>query len=248
MLKINANFQVAIGTQVAALMKVGGFNQYFKNRVIAGGPLMGFALRSIQSPIKKINNCLLAPSQTELPLPEQEQPCIRCGECADVCPANLLPQQLYWHAKSKDYQQAEALNLFDCIECGACAFVCPSNIPLVQYYRHSKAILREQQAEKVKADIARQRFENRKLRLERLQAERQAKRQQRLQEVQALKNSEITKAEPDQERQQRQLKTLQDNLALITIQLKQPDLNERQQLSLEAKAKNIQRRLDRIKI
>ena len=67
-----------------------------------------------------------------------EQACIRCGKCTAVCPADLLPQQLYWYARSGNYDAAQDYDLFDCIECGCCAYVCPSHIPLVQYYRHAK--------------------------------------------------------------------------------------------------------------
>jgi len=78
----------------------------------------------------------------------------------------LLPQQLYWFARSGEYDKAESFNLFDCIECGACSWVCPSNIPLVQYYQHAKGAIREQQREQEEADRARLRFEQRQARLE----------------------------------------------------------------------------------
>jgi electron transport complex protein RnfC len=69
------------------------------------------------------------PTRAELPPPGPEQACIRCSACADACPATLLPQELYWYSRVKEYDKAEKLNLFDCIECGACAWVCPSEIP-----------------------------------------------------------------------------------------------------------------------
>ena len=85
--------------------------------------------------------------------------CMHCQNpiCAEVCPVNLLPQQLYWHAKHKDLEKVQQFNLFDCIECGACSFVCPSAIPLVQYYRAAKTSIRRIDAEKQKADRARER-------------------------------------------------------------------------------------------
>jgi electron transport complex protein RnfC len=70
---------------------------------------------------------------------QEEKGCIRCSACADACPADLLPQQLYWYSKGQLHDKATAHNLADCIECGACAWVCPSNIPLVQYFRQEKA-------------------------------------------------------------------------------------------------------------
>mgnify|MGYP001311735866 CR=1 FL=1 len=84
---------------------------------------------------------------------------------------NLLPQQLYWYAKSKQTEQLQRHHLFDCIECGACAYVCPSNIPLVHYYRAAKDEIRQQQVAKQKADIARQRMIDRDARLQRRQQE-----------------------------------------------------------------------------
>ncbi|MCV5333037.1 4Fe-4S dicluster domain-containing protein, partial [Escherichia coli] len=92
-----------------------------------------------QVPITKTANCILAPTRHEISAHQYEMECIRCGQCAEACPASLLPQQLQWHAKAEEYDKLEELNLKDCIECGACAFVCPSEIPLVQYYRQAKA-------------------------------------------------------------------------------------------------------------
>jgi electron transport complex protein RnfC len=106
--------------------------------VIMGGPLMGFTLPWLDVPVVKITNCLLAPSASEMGEPQEEKGCIRCSACADACPADLLPQQLYWFSKGQQHDKATAHNLADCIECGACAWVCPSNIPLVQYFRQEK--------------------------------------------------------------------------------------------------------------
>jgi len=139
--------------------------------VIMGGPMMGFSILNEQVPVVKTSNCILAPSKTEMPSAfdnnANEVECIRCGQCADVCPSQLLPQELQWSAKAKDHQQLAKLNLFDCIDCGACAYVCPSQIPLVQYYRIAKAEIRQQQQLDLKAEKAKERFEARKLRLER---------------------------------------------------------------------------------
>lgn len=138
--------------------------------VIMGGPLMGFSILNDQVPIVKTSNCILAPSKAEMPSAfdnnSNEVECIRCGQCAQVCPSQLLPQELQWSAKAKDHQQLIKLNLFDCIDCGACAYVCPSQIPLVQYYRIAKAEIRQQQQFDLKAEKAKARFEARKLRLE----------------------------------------------------------------------------------
>ncbi|NVK55960.1 MAG: electron transport complex subunit RsxC [Alteromonadaceae bacterium] len=145
--------------------------------VIMGGPMMGFTLPSVDVPVVKITNCILVPAKKELNIKQRELACIRCSACADVCPASLLPQQMYWHSKAGELDKAEEYNLFDCIECGACAFVCPSEIPLVHYYRKAKSQIRIQRDEKDKAEKSRQRFEARKARLEKEKQEREAKHQ-----------------------------------------------------------------------
>lgn len=147
--------------------------------VIMGGPLMGFSILNELVPIVKTSNCILAPSKKEMPSAfdnnSNEVECIRCGQCSDVCPSQLLPQELQWSAKAKDHQQLIKLNLFDCIDCGACAYVCPSQIPLVQYYRVAKAEIRQQQQLDLKAEKAKARFEARKLRLEKEKLAREEK-------------------------------------------------------------------------
>ncbi|WP_017446350.1 electron transport complex subunit RsxC [Gayadomonas joobiniege] len=160
------NYWVRIGTPVAHILTQAGYNQPAEGRLIMGGPMMGFSIHSPLTPVSKITNCLLAPAMNELPDPADEQACIRCGYCADACPASLLPQQLYWHSKAREYEKAQHFDLFDCIECGACAYVCPSEIPLVQYYRVAKANIRQQAAENEKAEKAKERFNQRQLRLE----------------------------------------------------------------------------------
>ncbi|KJY95226.1 electron transporter RnfC [Pseudoalteromonas ruthenica] len=171
-LEQQGNVWALLGTEIKHLLAFQGFNPEPMQRVIMGGPMMGFTLPSVRIPVVKTTNCILAPSNQEMPAPGDERACIRCSACADACPASLLPQQLQWFAKTKEYQKLEEHKLFDCIECGACAYVCPSEIPLVQYYRVAKAEIREQQIEQVKAERARERFEARKARLEREQEER----------------------------------------------------------------------------
>lgn len=172
------NVEVLIGTPIRHLLDHCGFKPEQQQRVIVGGPMMGFTINTTEMPIIKTTNCILAPTHHELPPPENEMDCIRCGACADVCPVSLLPQQLFWHSKTKDHQGSERYNLKDCIECGACAFVCPSEIPLVNYYRQAKAEIKAIAEEKRQAEQAKQRFEARKIRLAREAQERQLKQQQ----------------------------------------------------------------------
>lgn len=171
------NVWAPIGTPISHLLEFGQYREHKQRqaKVIMGGPMMGFDVINADVPVVKITNCILAPSATEVAEPGPEQPCIRCSACADACPASLLPQQLFWHSKAKEYDKAQDYNLFDCIECGACAYVCPSEIPLVHYYRIAKSDIRNQQHEKDQADKARERFEARKARLEREQKEREEK-------------------------------------------------------------------------
>lgn len=170
------NYEVLLGTPMEHLLQEAGYRGTAPQRLIMGGPMMGVTLPSAECPVIKTTNCLLLPSAEELPATFHAQACIRCGLCAEACPATLLPQQLYWYARSQDQEQLEEHQLFDCIECGACSYVCPSHIPLVQYYRASKAAIIEQRAEAAKADRARERFEARQARLEQAAAEKEAKR------------------------------------------------------------------------
>ncbi|WP_312928671.1 4Fe-4S dicluster domain-containing protein, partial [Pseudescherichia sp.] len=112
------------------------------------------------------------PSASEMGETQEEKGCIRCSACADACPADLLPQQLYWFSKGQQHDKATAHNLADCIECGACAWVCPSNIPLVQYFRQEKAEIYAIAQEEKRAAEAKIRFEARQARLEREKAAR----------------------------------------------------------------------------
>ncbi|MDU6412505.1 MAG: electron transport complex subunit RsxC [Yersiniaceae bacterium] len=172
------NFWVRIGTPVSLLLNVAGFRPHDQQLVIMGGPLMGFTLPHLEVPTVKITNCLLAPSQSEMGAPQAEEACIRCSQCADACPAGLLPQQLYWFSRGQEHEKARNYNLFDCIECGACAYVCPSNIPLVQYYRQEKAEIRELDQEAARAADAKARFEAKQARMEREKLAREARHQQ----------------------------------------------------------------------
>jgi electron transport complex protein RnfC len=163
------------------------------DRLIMGGPMMGFALGDDDVPVVKGTNCLLAATAETLPRPQPALPCIRCGACADACPASLLPQQLYWYARARDLERAREHNLFDCIECGACAYVCPSHIPLVDYYRFAKSEIWEEERERRKADLARERYEFRQQRLEREQREREERRQRKRAALRARDSAQTDK-------------------------------------------------------
>lgn len=186
-LKTQRNVKALIGTPIQYLIDENGFKAGDCSRLIMGGPMMGFALPGTSVPIVKTTNCIIAPSHSEMPDPPPAEACIRCGFCAEACPAGLLPQQLYWYAKAEEYERLQNHNLFDCIECGACSYVCPSAIPLVQYYRSAKGEIRQQEQEKIKSDHARQRFEFRKQRIELAEKEKKAKRLARKQAAEKAK-------------------------------------------------------------
>lgn len=169
------NLSVRIGTPVGEVIEAAGGDNGVPYDLVMGGPMMGFVLQGRDLPTTKTTNCLLLATQQDAPKRGAVRPCIRCGECAHVCPALLLPQQLYWHARAKDFDKAQDYNLFDCIECGCCAYVCPSNLPLVQYYRFAKTEIWAQEREKKAADKARERHEFRLFRKEREKEEKAAR-------------------------------------------------------------------------
>ncbi len=169
------NLVVRIGTPIRELVEQAGGYSGRGSKMILGGPMMGITLPNDGFPITKAANCVLVPSKREAPAPQPALPCIRCGRCAEVCPMDLLPQQLYWYVRAKNGDKVREYNIWDCIECGCCSHVCPSHIPLVQYYRFAKADLRAKDLETLRAERARQRSEAREARLARLEAEKKAR-------------------------------------------------------------------------
>lgn len=170
------NLDVLFGTPFSELVNLCGRNNNAE-QFIMGGPMMGFEVANDNIPVIKTSNCIL--TQNKDPKPAFVMPCIRCGKCAEVCPAQLLPQQLYWYAHAKNFDKVQDHNIFDCIECGCCSYVCPSHIPLVQYYRFAKTEIYAMEEEKKKSDIARQRHEFRQLRIERKKAENEERKRQK---------------------------------------------------------------------
>ncbi len=150
------NLEALIGTPIDHLLKQQEALLDKKHSLIIGGPMMGFEVSNWQLPLTKGCNCLLLNIRTQA---ATAYPCIRCGACVEACPANLLPQQLFWYAQAQDLDRMQDFELFDCIECGCCSYVCPSRIPLVQYYRYAKTEIWKQDREKQKSDIARKRHE-----------------------------------------------------------------------------------------
>lgn len=166
------NVRACIGTTIADIVEFTGGYTDRAQLLIMGGPMTGKAVTTDAVPLVKSTNCVLVSSQT--PSPGPEMPCIRCGDCAAVCPVQLLPQQLFWYACADDEKKMREFGLTDCIECGCCDLVCPSHIPLTADFRVAKGRIRELADEKARAARARQRFEARNQRLDRKQVEREA--------------------------------------------------------------------------
>ena len=168
------NYEVLFGTPMKNLVALCG-PLPDSDRLIMGGPMMGLLMPDDSVPVVKATNCVLVGSSRLFPAPPPEMPCIRCGECAKACPADLQPFEMYWFSRAKIFGKAQEYNLFDCIECGCCAYVCPSHIPLVDYYRFAKSEIWARELEKESADMARERYEFRLLREEREKQEKAAK-------------------------------------------------------------------------
>ena len=173
------NYEVLFGTPVNDLVKAAGGELVGTDDYIMGGPMMGFSLPSVDVPITKAANCIIASAPDLFPEAPPAMPCIRCVRCAEACPVQLQPQELYWFAKSSNLEKARDYNLFDCIECGCCSYVCPSNIPLVQYYRYAKSEIIAQDRAKEAADLARERNDFRLMRIDREKQDRAQKHAQK---------------------------------------------------------------------
>ncbi len=138
------NYRVAIGTTVGFVLDQVGY-EGGSSEFILGGPMMGPAVSSLDTPITKSCSGILVLSEPGI---QQETvntwPCIKCGRCVKACPMHLNPAQLGQLASAAEYEvMSEEYNLNHCFECGCCSYICPSNIPLVQYFRIAKAINRE---------------------------------------------------------------------------------------------------------
>ena len=136
------NFYVRIGTSFHDLIEVAGGLHDKTERVISGGPMMGFAQSDLSVPVVKATNSILCLLK-DLNGAADNPVCIRCGKCVDACPMRLQPLYLYRFQKAEDLAALERLNLLDCIECGSCAFTCPGKLPLVERFRKGKQMLRE---------------------------------------------------------------------------------------------------------
>lgn len=187
------NIRAKIGTPIKHLIEQCGGYTPDVQRLIIGGSMMGIALSSDEIAVTKATNCILALSTDELVKKPAVMPCIRCGDCASVCPVELLPQQLYWYSRSQQLDLCLDYHLFDCIECGCCDIVCPSHIPLVQMFRAAKGeyIIKQQQAEQ--AGLAKTRYQNRQLRFAKAEQEKLEKADKRKAAIEKMKAAAAAK-------------------------------------------------------
>jgi electron transport complex protein RnfC len=167
------NVDARIGTIMSEL--IGATVGYRSNisHLIMGGPMMGVLLPDAELPVTKATNCLIAAVAGEISPPRPEMPCIRCGECSQVCPALLLPQELFTAARLSDMEALDTLGVNACIECGCCDYVCPSSIALTVRFIDAKHTLHEYQSKAQDATRARTRFENRQTRLDKITSQRE---------------------------------------------------------------------------
>ncbi len=166
------NVRARIGTTIADIVEFTGGYAERAEHLFIGGPLTGKSVSTDRVPLEKATNSILVVLRSSFE--GRELPCIRCGDCAAVCPVLLQPQQLHWHARADDEGKLREFGLTDCIECGCCDLVCPSHIPLTANFRRAKSRIRELDDEKARAERARRRFEARNERRQREQFDREA--------------------------------------------------------------------------
>jgi electron transport complex protein RnfC len=110
---------------------------------------MGVAVPSLQVPVAKGTSGVLFFTAAESRQYEERQ-CIRCGRCADACPAWLMPMLINAALNSSDLNRADSIGLIDCFECGACSYVCPARIPLTQRFKLGKDLVRNLRAKEAR--------------------------------------------------------------------------------------------------
>lgn len=136
-IKEGKNLRVRIGTPVEELIDACGGFVSAPLKVLNGGPMMGKLIQSLDEPVTKTTNLILALSAAEAMIPK-EQKCIKCSECVNACPIGLHPILISQAYRHQDLQTAEQLGVLNCLECGACSFICPSKIDLLKDIRAIK--------------------------------------------------------------------------------------------------------------
>lgn len=133
-----SNVLAPIGVSFGALIDFCGGLRADAARLVAGGPMMGFAFSNPDTPVTKGTSGLTVMTRDEVKA-GQETACVRCGKCVDVCPMNLVPTKIAMASRHHDIALSRRYNIMACFECGSCAYTCPAHIPLVQLIRAGKA-------------------------------------------------------------------------------------------------------------
>lgn len=134
------NVLVPIGTPMGELIDYCGGLKKTAGRILAGGPMMGFAFTNPKTPVTKGTSGITVLTHEEIRQVDQTV-CVRCGRCVDVCPMNLVPTKLAAASRFKDLNLTRRYNINACFECGSCAYICPAGLPLVQNIRTGKALI-----------------------------------------------------------------------------------------------------------
>lgn len=125
------NFKVLLGTNHRELIEAaGGFVQE-PQKLISGGPMMGFAMITLDTPVTKTSSAILA-FKEDIVAKSPASACINCGRCVEVCPSRIIPSRLADYAERFDEETFTAQNGLECVECGSCSYVCPAKRPLKQ--------------------------------------------------------------------------------------------------------------------
>jgi len=132
-----ANLLVRIGTRLKDIVEYLGGTKNGLAKVVMGGPMMGFAIPTLDVPVMKTTSGVLFLTEDEIDLSPHGH-CIRCGWCLDACPMGLSPNEIGVYVEAGRAEDTSQFGLFECFECGCCAFVCPARRPLVQFIRLAK--------------------------------------------------------------------------------------------------------------
>ncbi|MBN1556376.1 MAG: electron transport complex subunit RsxC [Phycisphaerae bacterium] len=132
------NLLAPIGASYRDLIDYCGGLKPTATRVIAGGPMMGFTLGNLDTPVTKGTSGVTVLTEEDTRRPAETN-CVRCGRCVDACPMHLVPTRIALASRGKDWDLAKKYHITSCVECGCCAYVCPASLPLVQLIRMGKA-------------------------------------------------------------------------------------------------------------
>ncbi len=146
-IKNPSNLKARVGTSFRTLIEdCGGFSEE-PVKVIAGGPMMGFTVYDLDTPVTKGTSGILALTAKEIKAAKPSA-CLSCGRCISACPMGLNPTKIYKYVDFNMSDEAAAAGLMDCVECGSCSFMCPAHIPLVQGFRGGKKVIRKNSMKK----------------------------------------------------------------------------------------------------